>query len=59
MEIKDTLGNSYYYEIKVLNINFVSLKSGDKNPYKHTIRELKEITSKEIIKRTFKSEENQ
>lgn len=59
MEVKDTLGNSYYYEIKVLNINFVSLKSGDKNPYKHTIRELKEISSEEIIKRTFKSEENQ
>lgn len=59
MEVKDTLGNSYYYEIKVLNINFVSLKSGDKNPYKHTIRELKEISLEEIIKRTFKSEENQ
>ena len=59
MEVKDTLGNSYYYEIKVLNINFVSLKSGDKNPYKHTIRELKEISLEEIIKRTFKSEVNQ
>ena len=59
MEVKDTLENSYYYEIKVLNINFVSLKGGDKNPYRHTIRELKEISLEEIIKRTFKSEENQ
>ena len=59
MEVKDILGNSYYYEIKVLNINLVSLKSGDKNTHKHTIRELKEISLEEIIKRTFKSEENQ
>ena len=50
MEVKDTLGNSYFYEIKVLYLNFVSLKPADSH-LKHTIRELKEITIEELNKR--------
>ena len=43
----ETLGNKYYYEIKVLFLR----KASNKNHLFHTIRELREISEAEILKR--------
>ena len=57
MEIKDGLGNTYYYEIKVLYLGLIARKQPNlSNKKLHTIRELKEITLKEINERIKKAE---
>lgn len=49
IEIKDRLGNIYYYQIKVLMLNLLTKHKGEKgNRVAHTIRELIEVSKEEI-----------
>ena len=52
LEVMDTLGNKYYYEIKVLFLRKVS----NRNHLFHTIRELREIPETEILERINQSQ---
>ena len=57
MEIKDGLGNAYYYEIKVLCLGLIArLRPHLSDKKLYTIRELKEITLEEINERIKKAE---
>lgn len=53
IEIKDTLNNSYYYEVKVLCLHLVKEYSKI-SPWLHTVREIKEISVDVITERTKK-----
>lgn len=49
IEIKDRLGNLYYYQIKVLMLNLLTKHKGEMgNRVAHTIRELIEVSKEEI-----------
>ena len=49
VEIKDRLGNLYYYQIKVLMLGFLTKHKGEKGDrVAHTIRELIEVSKEEI-----------
>ena len=51
LEVKDTLDNSYYYEVKVICLSLLN-PALQTPPLPHTIRELKEVSLEEIEKRT-------
>ena len=52
LEVMDTLGNKYYYEIKVLFLR----KASNRNHLFHTIRELRELPETEILDRINQSQ---
>ena len=51
LEVKDAIGNFYYYEIKVLCLYSIWETPPKGDRLAHTIREIKEITLEEIEKR--------
>lgn len=50
VEVKDALGNCYYYEIKVLCLNLLT-RPTPHHPFLHTVREIREISLTEIENR--------
>lgn len=52
LQVQDALGNSYYYELKVLLMfSITGKKPSENNDFAHTIREINEITLEEITQR--------
>lgn len=49
LEIEDSLGNKYYYDVLVLNTNLLNNKKDSKSILMHTIRELNENKSGKIV----------
>lgn len=54
LEVKDCLGNSYFYEIKVLQWALLTGVPASSSCIDHTIKELKEITLEDINERITK-----
>ena len=54
LEVKDCLGNSYFYEIKVLQWALLTGAPASSSCIDHTIKELKEITLEDINERIKK-----
>lgn len=54
LEVKDCLGNSYFYEIKVLQWTLLTGVPASSSCIDHTIKELKEITLEDINERITK-----